>query len=120
MLDLIAVLAVAYAGLCVGTFIRISDLNRSVINKLCIAAVAPVPVFLVLVWAATSIAREKFNTLKEFCGYPLLLALSLAMYADAITILMHTSKRSKRTIVYRYKYRVPIIRKAIATNYVAA
>ncbi len=120
MLDLVAVLVITYAGLCVGTFIRISDLNRSILNKLCIAVFAPVPVFLVLVWVATSIAKEKFNTLEDFCGYPLLLALSLAMYADAVTILTSNSKKSKRTIVYRYKYSFPIIKKAIVTNYVAA
>ena len=43
------------------------------------------------------------------------------MYADAIAILfIKSAKKSKNTIhITEYKYKVPIIRKAIATNYVA-
>ena len=120
MSDLLTVLAVTYAGLCAGTLINVSHLDRHILDKLLISVFAPIPVFLVLVWAATSIAKERFNTLRDCCGYPLLLVLSLAMYAEAVTILTHKSKRTGSAIAYKYKDRVPIVREAIATNYVTA
>ena len=119
MKDVIPVLAVAYAGMCVGTFISINELNTKLFSKMCISILAPIPVFAVLVWATNSVAREKFHTFSDYCGYPLLLAMSLAMYPDALAILL-LHKTTKTTRIASYKYRVPMIRKAVATNYIAA
>lgn len=117
MSDFMIVLLVAYAGICVGTFISAKRLGSSVIGRIVASALAPIPVFVVLVWAANSVAREKFRTIGDCCGYPLLLLTSLAMYADAIDILSdEPEKNSSSTHIINYRYRFPMIRKAVATS----
>ncbi len=116
------VITVSYVGLCIGTFISVSDTGTSLPKRICIAVFAPIPVLLVLVWAATSIAIEKYRTPKDYCDYPMLLALSLAMYVDAVWILTCRHENSSHVTVYRYDIKdyTSKVRSTIVTNYAAA
>lgn len=121
MMNFIVVVTVAYLGICVGTFISFTKLKINVVSKVLVSFIAPVPIFMILLWAAHSVAREKFKSAKDYLNYPLLLTTSLAMYADAIAILVHTPKnklKTTRSITYRYK--VPMIKRAVANSYSAA
>ena len=121
MMNFIAVVAVAYIGICVGTFISITKLKANMVSKILMSFIAPVPIFMILVWAANSVAKEKFKSVRDYLNYPLLLAMSLAMYADAIAILTHTpNEKSKTTHIVTYRYKVPMIRKAVANSYAVA
>ena len=121
MMNFIIVVTVAYIGICVGTCISITKLKVNVVSKILMAFIAPVPIFVILVWAASSVAREKFKSVRDYLKYPLLLAMSLAMYADAIAILTYApKKKSKTTYIITYRYKVPMIRKAVANSYAVA
>ena len=78
---------VVYASLCVGTFINLSDARVSKLATLVIAIIVPVPVFVVLGWAAVSLARSPANEKKGFLNLLWLLALSFTMYSDAVELI---------------------------------
>ncbi len=120
MSELMIVAGVAYAGICVGTYIGVSNSDMNWLSKIYFAIVAPVPVFVLLILIAASIAREEFKTIEDFKDFPILLALSLAMYADAVVILSRrpTTRRNKKvTHMTAYRYGVPRIRRAIVNNF---
>lgn len=113
------VILVSYIGLCIGTFIRTGDFNTNMARRIGISVIAPIPVLVTLIWAATSIAIEKYRKLSDCYEYPMLLAMSLAMYADAVMILTRIPKRATRKRIVTYRYRFPMIKKVVATNYAA-
>lgn len=91
MSNLFIVIVTSYIGLCVGTYINVSNFNTK-LNKFCIAILAPAPVLALLTWLSISLAFKKIKTIKDLYKCPLLLILCLSMYVDAMLILFCESK----------------------------
>ena len=52
------VLITAYAGLIMGTFVALTSYNENFIKKLVISMIVPIPVLVILVKIATSVAID--------------------------------------------------------------
>lgn len=102
MSNIIFIIIVVYAGLCVGTYISLRQHNIILSHAIFFALFFPLPIFFILISVAISIAKD--NHKKHYIFRSLaFLAISLCSYAEAIEILGEMLTRNK---TYSIKYEI--------------
>ena len=119
------VLLIAYMSLCVGTFISLKDSQANFVTITFMSVLLPIPVFVVLIWAAISVARDTSFDRSRVTNYFLLFVMSIANYSEAVAILRPTPNISKNPVyitTYEQKIRTFsfTVKRGIATSIMSA
>lgn len=115
------VLVVAYASLCVGTFITLREPGANFLAVLLMSILLPLPVIAVILCVAFDIAFDKSVYRSSIPKFFMIFLISITFYSDALELLKVDSavhKSSSFTLKYSKKIRTfsYIVRKDIANS----